>query len=191
MDAVTETKRSNLEEFLREFDRRWLKPRTLSENLSAAIDYLRAPPSLADVLPGAVAREVHGIVDRVDHVGFCFDDSPPDYVERVLTVAGFPMHDWWPSCFSSRRRIVIGHRAVGAGSVEIALDSQHQDPPHVAWRLSNKAALLDIGSMLEGTKFAPPDHMKNRIAFNREQAVMFRYFEGEVNGHRVRLEFCL
>lgn len=186
MEAVAA--KSPIEEFLREFDRRWLSPRTFSENLGAAVDYLKAGPTLKGMLPPAVVDCVERLAPRVSHVGFCVRKIPQDHVQGVLTAAGFAEQLVIPSALSPRRTLIVADGVIGR--VEVALDDETEDPPHVAWQLVSDTALLDIGAALEGTLFSPPDFMKNMIAFNRDQHMMFRYFEGRIADHRLRLEFC-
>lgn len=189
MDVATQNKRSPLEEFLREFDARWLAPRTFSDNLGAAVDYLRAGPTLSGLVPTAVEASLEGRILRLHHVGFCVRGFPHTHVDGVLQAAGFTEQHVFPSALSPTRTLISAHHSE-LGCVEVAIDDETVDPPHIAWQLNSRSDLLDIGTELKGTLFSPPDFMKNMIAFNREQSLMFRYFEGAPLGHRLRLEFC-
>lgn len=161
----------------------------LSDAIGAATDYLWAGPELGDFLYTPMVASLRRHVEGLDHVGLCVRPYPDDYVTDVLRAAGYGVVRWFPSCFSSVRKIV---RAEGrGGTIELAFDDVPTDPPHVAWRVRDQLSLMHVGEPFATSRFGEPDHMKSRVAFNLSEGVMFRYFEGMLDGTRIRLEFCL
>lgn len=165
------------------------------EKLGAAHAYLTSlgrerrtcPSRLLSFVPLPVTERLCCLVAGLDHIGFSALGNPLLTLVQNGTL-DFEVKKLFPSCLDNSRKMI--RLASSVGTVEVAIDARNLISPHVAWRLKDRSALLEVGHSLRGSGFRVADELENRIWFNRHEDIMFRYFHGKCAGFPVTLEFC-
>jgi hypothetical protein len=158
--------------------------------LGASQALLKTRPVVAQYFDDLdVQRKLAGVVVELDHVGFSAGGRSANdaFVHYGAKLLGFEVTRVFPSCQALDRKMV--RLESPDGNVEAAIDSRNHLFPHLAWRVTDRRALMDVGDVLEGTGFRAPDFLRNCVLFNRDEDVMFRYFNGRFGEHPIAMEF--